>query len=181
MKKITKILSLLALGLSMTIISCNKNSENSGKSDPLAIAANTTAEDIQKSKEERRANLPENVLEIEGADNMQYDITELKAKAGKPITLKLTHVGKASKADMGHNLVILKSGTDIDAFGREALKFASNDYIPTDTSKIIAHTKLLGGGQSDTITFTINEKGTYDFLCTFPGHHVLMRGKLIVD
>jgi plastocyanin len=39
-------------------------------------------------------------------------------------------------------------------------------------------TKLLTGGQSETITFTIAQPGTYDFLCDV--HPVEMRGKLTV-
>ena len=31
-------------------------------------------------------------------------------------------------------------------------------------------TKLLQGGQSQTITVTLSATGTYEFLCTFPGH-----------
>ncbi|WP_256377550.1 plastocyanin/azurin family copper-binding protein [Pedobacter sp. L105] len=42
-------------------------------------------------------------------------------------------------------------------------------------------TKLIGGGESDTIMFTINEKGTYDYVCSFPGHSALMKGKLIIE
>ncbi|MDR1876090.1 MAG: azurin [Flavobacteriaceae bacterium] len=175
-----KISALFAFALTL-FISCGKGGEETKKADPLAAAANMTPEDIQKAKEERLANLPENTLMIEGDDNMKYDLTELKVKAGKPVTLTLTHVGKASITDMGHNLVILKPGTDIDAFALKASKDVANNYIPKDDPAIIAHTKLLGGGEEDTITFTINEKGTYDFLCTFPAHNTTMRGKLIVE
>jgi azurin len=45
----------------------------------------------------------------------------------------------------------------------------------------VAHTKLIGGGESDTINFTITEPGTYDYICSFPGHLALMKGKLIVE
>ena len=46
--------------------------------------------------------------------------------------------------------------------------------------EVIVYTKLLGGGESDTITFDAPEKGYYTFLCTFPGHWGLMKGKLVV-
>ncbi|WP_431244795.1 hypothetical protein ACQ9BO_11375 [Flavobacterium sp. P21] len=49
---------------------------------------------------------------IEGNDQMQYNVNELKAVAGKPIKLTLKHVGKIPKEAMGHNLVILQEGTD---------------------------------------------------------------------
>ncbi|WP_255448944.1 plastocyanin/azurin family copper-binding protein [Apibacter sp. B2912] len=112
---------------------------------------------------------------------MQFNIHELKAKAGKPITLTLKHVGKASVKDMGHNIVIIKPGTNFNDFANRAAKDAADDYIPKNDPSIVAHTKLLGGGEQDTITFTINEKGTYEYLCTFPAHSATMRGKLIVE
>ncbi len=40
---------------------------------------------------------------------------------------------------------------------------------------------MIGGGQSDQISFTVNEPGTYVFLCTFPGHYQIMRGEFIVE
>ena len=53
------------------------------------------------------------------------------------------------------------------------------EYIP-EGDEIIAYTKLLGGGDSDTITFEAPKKGIYTFICTFPGHWQLMKGKFIV-
>ena len=49
--------------------------------------------------------------------------------------------------------------------------------------KVIARTKLLGPGESETITFTAPKiSSQYDFLCTFPGHFAAgMKGKMIVQ
>ncbi len=56
------------------------------------------------------------------------------------------------------------------------------DYIPSEyKDQILEHTKMLGGGESDTIEFEAPAAGTYDFLCTFPGHYALMQGKFIVE
>ncbi|MGD1893724.1 MAG: plastocyanin/azurin family copper-binding protein [Cyclobacteriaceae bacterium] len=46
---------------------------------------------------------------------------------------------------------------------------------------MIVHTKFIGGGESDTITFEAPSPGTYDYICSFPGHYALMQGKLIVE
>ena len=82
---------------------------------------------------------------------------------------------------MGHNLVILKPGTDITDFSIKSADAKATEFIPeSEKSKVIAHTKLLGGGESDTIEFTL-EKGTYDYICSFPGHSSIMKGKLIVE
>lgn len=124
----------------------------------------------------------ENVLVIEGNDQMQFNTNELKAVAGKPIKLTLKHVGKIPKEAMGHNLVILQEGTDQGAFALKANDAKATDYIPeSEKASIIAHTKLLGGGEEDTIEFTIDKKGSYPFICSFPGHVAMMKGVLIVE
>lgn len=178
--KIIFLSSLVIMSLNH-FISCSDNKDNSKTTDPLAAAASMSSEDIKKAKEEEIANLPENIFIIEGNDAMQFNLHELKAKAGKPITLTLKHVGKASIKDMGHNIVILKPGTNLNEFASRAANDVNDNYIPKNDPSIIAHTKLLGGGEQDTITFTIDDKGTYDFLCTFPAHSATMKGKLIVE
>ena len=123
-------------------------------------------------------------IELQGMDDMKYDKTLFKVKAGQQVKLTFKNAGNLPKEAMGHNVVILKEGTDQEAFALEALKEKANDYIPqsaTMKDEIIAHTKLLGPGESDTITFTIADKGVYTFLCTFPGHHGTMQGKIVVE
>ncbi len=122
----------------------------------------------------------EAVVVIEGNDAMQYNKKKIVVKAGQTVKLTLKHVGKMPKAAMGHNFVILKKGTDLAKFASEAMKAKDKDYIPGE-DKIIAHTKLLGGGEQDTITFKAPEKGEYDFLCSFPGHYAMMKGKFVVE
>jgi len=121
-------------------------------------------------------------LTISGTDQMQFDKKELKVKAGQKVRLTLTHAGTMAKNAMGHNWVLLKEGVDLAAFGQKSATAMDTDYIPTSESgSIIAHTKMLGGGESDTIEFTAPAKGTYEYLCSFPGHYALMRGVLIVE
>ena len=120
-------------------------------------------------------------ITIEGNDRMQFNLNEIKVEAGQTVVLTLKHVGKLPEAAMGHNWVLLKQGTDIQKFGAAASKAAENDYIPKDTDNVIVHTELIGGGQQTTIEFTAPEAGTYDYICSFPGHYALMKGKFIVE
>lgn len=113
-------------------------------------------------------------------DQMQYDKNKLKAKAGQKITLTLKHTGKMPKTVMGHNFVLLKKGVDIPKFAEKAMAAKATDYIP-EGDGIIVSTKLIGGGESVTITFTAPAKGIYDYICTFPGHYAIMKGKFIVE
>ena len=112
-------------------------------------------------------------------DNMIYDKNKIEVKSGKNIILTLNHKGKVSKEFMGHNFVLLKKGVNIDEYAKKAVLAKSNDYIP-NSDETIAYTKMLGGGESTTISFLAPEAGIYNYICSFPGHYMLMRGELIV-
>ena len=168
--------TLILAATALTIISC-------GKKETTTEGVETTAPAIEETTvTDVTPDTQDNVLEIEGNDQMQYNKTELRAKAGEPISLTLKHVGQSSKDIMGHNFVLLKPGTDITQFGNDAVNAKDNDYIPTEhADEVIAHTKVVGGGESDTITIDALEPGTYDYICSFPGHYAVMKGQLIVE
>lgn len=125
-------------------------------------------------------NNPNDVV-ITGNDAMQFNKKEIKVEAGKKVKITLRHIGKMNKNVMGHNVVILKQGVNLTAFGNKAATEAANGYIPKGTTDVIAHTKMIGGGETAVIEFDAPEPGTYDFLCSFPGHYALMKGKFIVE
>ena len=113
-------------------------------------------------------------------DNMMYDKKTIEVKYGKNIRLTLNHKGKIGKEFMGHNFVLLKKGVNVDEFAKKATLAKSNDYIP-NSDETIAFTKMLGGGESTTISFMAPDAGTYTYICSFPGHYMIMRGELIVN
>ena len=125
-------------------------------------------------------------VSISANDQMKFDTTDINGAVGQKITLTLTNDGSLPKAVMAHNLVVLKPGTDVDAFiaAASAKARAADGYLPDDAqaSQIVVHTKLLGPGEEDTITFTPTAAGVYEYVCTFPGHTAAgMRGKIIVQ
>ena len=123
-----------------------------------------------------------NVIKLDGMDDMKYDRTLFKVKAGQTVTLDFKNIGKLPATAMSHNVVILKPGTDVQAFGEAAVAAAATEHIPPAMKDdVIAHTKLLGPGQSDQITFTLPDPGVYDFICSFPGHFATMRGKIVAE
>lgn len=122
------------------------------------------------------------VVEISGTDAMKYSLTEISAKPGESLEVVLTNAGQLPKEAMSHNWVLLKPMTDeeIAAFASAAVAKAPT-YLPDDQSAILAHTKTLGPKETDKVDFNApTEPGSYPFICTFPGHYVLMKGKLIV-
>jgi azurin len=132
----------------------------------------------------------EKKIELTGNDQMQYSTKAIEVTAGEKVSLTFKHIGQLPKTAMGHNVVILKPvdaakpETALPAFATKAMQAAKTEYLPEDEAskaRIVAHTKLLGGGESDTITFTApTEPGAYPYLCTFPGHFAIMQGVLTV-
>ena len=157
---------LTAFAFSLSFVACNNN-KNGKESAPAANQPEATT-----SK-----NLSNNV-ELTANDQMKFSTIELNVKAGEKVTLTLKNIGTMPKESMAHNWVLLKDGTDLAAFAKEAI--SAPDHIPTNDPNIIAHTKLLGPGESDTIEFTV-PAGSYTFICSFPGHYQTMTGVLTAE
>jgi azurin len=122
------------------------------------------------------------VVHVTSTDQMRFSAGRISTKAGQTITIELKNAGTLAKEAMGHNLVVLKPGIDPMAFAMKAVSAKATDYIPADAAdQVIAHTKLLGPGESDTIKFAAPAPGTYPFVCTFPGHAAIMNGQLVVE
>jgi azurin len=119
---------------------------------------------------------------IHCGDQMKYDVTTIDAAPGEKITITLTNNGTLPKAAMAHNWVLLKAGTDVSGFAAAGMTHAESGYMPPEMAgSVIASTKLLGPGETDTVTFAAPAAGVYDFICTFPGHALAgMRGTLTV-
>lgn len=129
-------------------------------------------------KEEVREKTIE--ITLNSNDEMKYDKEELNVFEGQEVTLNLVHTGTMTIEAMGHNFVLLAPGTDIAEFAMLAMEAKDTEYIPANKSSIIAFTGLIGGGEKTSTTFIAPEKGTYDYICTFPGHYGMMKGKLNV-
>ena len=119
---------------------------------------------------------------VEANDAMQYNVHEITVpKACKTFKVTLKHTGKLPATAMGHNWVLTASADKAGVLADGAKAGPASTYEQAGDTRIIAHTKLIGGGQSDTATVNVaklkaGEK--YDFFCTFPGHAALMNGTL---
>lgn len=178
MRKIVFVLTTLL------ITSCGEAEEkkqiNLGDYNSTESADTTTDTDTSSSTTTQAEN---GVVEvhIEGNDQMQFNKKEITVQAGQTIKLTLEHVGQLPETVMGHNFVLLKEGTDVTAFAQKAAQAADNEYIPEGTNNVIANTEIIGGGESTTIEFQAPGPGTYTFICSFPGHYVMMQGEFIVE
>ena len=129
------------------------------------------------------AQAPTRTVTITANDEMKLNITEITAKPGEILRIRVLAVGTAPKATMAHNFVLLNAGTNQIVFAEAAAKAVSTDYIPPALkSSIIASTPLIGNGESTEVIVKVPKAaGNYPYLCTFPGHFAAgARGKLIV-
>ena len=110
-----------------------------------------------------------------------YTVTEFKVKAGAPVRLTLE-----DPTATPHNLVIVQPGADeeIGMAGNAMAadpQGASKHFVP-DSDKVLFATKLLQPDTSETLRFIApKEPGEYPYVCTFPGHWIIMRGVMIVE
>ncbi len=84
-----------------------------------------------------------------------------------------------------HNWALLRPGT-LESVGEAANRMISDPesairhYIP-DSNDVLAWTNVVPAGEAFTIYFKAPSlPGRYPFLCTFPGHWMIMNGELIV-
>ena len=161
--------------ISFVLFNCG---EEKKKEEKPAVKLETKTEDNASKSDPNMADLT-----ITGDDMMKYNKNELRVKAGQKVKLTLRHIGKLDKQVMGHNVVILMQGVNPEDFASEAATARETDYIPNGSeNEILAHTSLVGGGETASIEFDApSEPGEYDFLCSFPGHFAMMRGKFIVE
>lgn len=119
------------------------------------------------------------VLEVtikpDPANPLAYDTKSISAKAGQKV--KITFTNMHPTLPQPHNVVVGKLGTKANmmAIAMSAMTLVDKGYIP-DSPDIMAHTKLLQPGQSESIEFTLPAAGEYPYFCTFPGHVAIMNG-----
>ncbi len=121
---------------------------------------------------------------IDATDAMKYNRTSLDIpKTCTTYTVTLRHTGKLPKAAMGHNIVIAKT-SDMAGIDKDGVKAgAANGYLKANDARVIAASKLIGGGESTTVKIPVaklTSGGPYSFFCSFPGHSTMMKGKIFL-
>ena len=122
-------------------------------------------------------------LKVDVANPLAYDVKEFTVKAGQAVKLTFNNVHPA--VPQPHNVVIGAPGTK-DKLLALAMQMATSPdgmakgYVP-ESPDILFHTKLLQPNQSETIEFTAPAVGDYPYMCTFPGHGVIMNGIMRVE
>ena len=159
----------VSLGLSTPALS-----QDEKKTEKKEVAKKAAAKDGEKKAE------PQEVTLEPIANVMKFKQTDIKVKAGQPVKLTFNNTDV-----LMHNVLVLKPGTK-DKVGALADAMIADPqgmtkgYIPK-SDDILAKTKLLLATQSETIEFTLDDKGIYPFICTFPGHWRIMQGTITAE
>ena len=114
---------------------------------------------------------------------MLFDVVEFTVPAGRPVEIRLDN-----RDVMPHNVVITRPG-GLEDVGKMAESMAAENplraeraqYVPRRSSKLLFASQLIAPGASGALTFLApREPGRYPFVCTFPGHWILMNGIMTV-
>lgn len=117
------------------------------------------------------------VIHIKAIQNeMKYDLKTFSVPAGKPVELVFENPDF-----MQHNLLITEIGK-LEVVGKAADKLAADpkgaerQYVP-DIPEVLFSTKLVNPQETVRLKFVAPAKpGDYPFVCTFPGHWLIMNG-----
>lgn len=190
-------LTLLAAACALTLAACSDNSSSptSPEVPPPAAASTAPAEDLgavgpAPAAAPATAGKPTAVVtdcatEIEGTDAMQYNVSSIVVPSScEDFKITLKHTGTLPVTAMGHDVVITRQ-SDMQAVDADGIAAgAAAGYVKPDDARVIAHTSLIGGGETTSVSFPVSKiqgDGPYVFFCSFPGHSALMKGSISVQ
>ena len=128
-----------------------------------------------------RVHASECQVAIAANDLMQFDQKKLTVPAScTEVELTLEHTGKYPVSVMGHDWVLAKTAdvTALTSAGKGA--GLAHNYLPENDSRVIAATKIVGGGEKTAVKFStqkLSQGVSYTFFCSTPGHWTQMRGR----
>jgi azurin len=119
-------------------------------------------------------------VEVDSTDQMTFTTKAIEIdKSCKQFTVQLKHSGSLPKHVMGHNVVISKDA-DMQPIATDGLSAGiDKSYLKDGDTRVIAHTKVIGAGETDSVTFDVSRLDPaekYGFFCSFPGHIGMMKG-----
>ncbi|WP_409284525.1 azurin [Pseudomonas protegens] len=123
-------------------------------------------------------------VDVDSTDQMSFNTKEITIdKSCKTFTVNLTHSGSLPKNVMGHNWVLSKTA-DMAGIATDGMAAGiDKSYLKEGDTRVIAHTKIIGAGEKDSVTFDVSKLTageSYQFFCSFPGHNSMMKGAVIL-
>jgi putative heme-binding domain-containing protein len=119
-------------------------------------------------------------ITVEARDNLQFSTRRFEAKPSERLALKFVNPDVVP-----HNWALIQPGT-LESVGDMTNKLIGNpdaylqQYVPQSDS-VICFTDIVEPGSESTIYFVAPATpGIYPYLCTFPGHWMVMNGELVI-
>lgn len=177
---------VLVLAALTAVTGCSKDEPKPTPPAPTTPPAATTAAPTATASAAPSASAaasaaPANAVElsIESVKNtMTFDKTKLSVPKGS--TVHLTFKNNATMATLPHNWVLVKTGTEASVAAAGLKVGEAAGYFDVRDKDALAHTPLIKPGESGEVTFTAPDPGDYPYICTFPGHYMMMKGVLTV-
>ena len=121
---------------------------------------------------------------VDSTDQMSFNTKAIEIdKSCKQFTVELTHSGNLPKNVMGHNWV-LTTEANMQPVATDGMAAGiDKNYLKEGDARIIAHTKIIGAGEKDSVTFDVSKLKAdekYSFFCSFPGHISMMKGAVVL-
>ena len=108
-------------------------------------------------------------------EQLAFSPSRLEATANQQVTVTYMNGSTAQN----HNWVLVKGGDEVAAKVNDATAGSGGEVAVG--GDILAATKIISGGASETVTFAAPATSTYMFLCTVPGHYLVgMEGTLTI-
>lgn len=124
-------------------------------------------------------------LNINATDTMRYEQQTLQVESQcSEVEVTLHNTGKLPVSAMGHDWVLTKT-VDVVAVANAGMSAGlANNYQKPGDPRIVAATRIIGGGESSTVRFStaqLDSGSSYSYFCSAPGHYSIMRGRLVMN
>lgn len=174
--------STLLAGLCLLALACNKSEEKketpapppsaSTAAAPPSATAPPTPATASAAAEGKTVELKVTAQ----ATTMAFEPTTLSVPEGS--TVHLTLENKKPGA-LSHNWALVTPGTEAKVAADGLAKGEAANYIAPGPD-LLANTALVKPGATGEVTFKAPPPGKYPYICTFPGHYMMMKGVLTV-
>ena len=144
----------------------------------LAVLSACTPQPAEPSEEQAEVfaqDVDVELVVIAAGNAMRYETTQIEAPEGATVRLVMDNEATTSPS-MLHNVVVLTEGADVDQIGRAAA--GVDGYVPRDPA-VIAATPIASPRGRTAVVFTMPPAGEYPYICTYPGHFLMMQGVLV--
>ena len=110
---------------------------------------------------------------------MTFDKGELTAPAKSEV--HLTFKNNAKLDVLPHNWVLVREKTEAKVAADGLARGKEHDYLPENSDDVLASVPLTAPGKTSEVTFIAPKyPGKYPYICTIPGHYIMMKGVLNV-